>query len=141
MTAPAETARAFCAAIDRCDLDAIEGLLDEHVVKHTIGTEPASGRRAVLAKLAAVFGKFERIRFRIINLAVSGDVVLTERIDEFTVDGIVAPVPVMGVFEVREGRIAGWRDYCDLAISSRLMAGEPVGTLVPAPSPPASCTR
>ncbi|MET0473326.1 MAG: limonene-1,2-epoxide hydrolase family protein, partial [Mycobacterium sp.] len=30
-------------------------------------------------------------------------------------DGRRIDLPVMGVFEVRDGRIAAWRDYFDLA--------------------------
>jgi limonene-1,2-epoxide hydrolase len=30
-------------------------------------------------------------------------------------DGGELALPVMGVFEVRDGRIAAWRDYFDLA--------------------------
>ena len=40
---------------------------------------------------------------------------LTERIDTFTMDGKKAPLPVMGTFELRDGKICAWRDYFDLA--------------------------
>ena len=30
---------------------------------------------------------------------------LTERVDEITANGVMAPVPVMGTFEVADGRI------------------------------------
>jgi len=49
-----------------------------------------------------------------VHLAVRGDVVLTERIDTFTVGEVVAPLPVMGTFEIRDGKISAWRDYFDL---------------------------
>jgi limonene-1,2-epoxide hydrolase len=43
--------------------------------------------------------------FEIRNIAASGNTVLTERIDRVGPPGLTAPVPVMGVFEVRDGKI------------------------------------
>ena len=50
---------------------------------------------------------------RMVNLAVDGDVVLTERVDVLRKGGFVAEFWVCGTFEVREGRIVVWRDYFD----------------------------
>jgi limonene-1,2-epoxide hydrolase len=131
MTKPSEVVREFCAAIDRKDLDAVAALLDEKVVYHNIGSEPAVGRDATLAAVKFQFDMFEPIEFRIRNLAADGDTVLTERADVITANGITAPVPVMGTFEISEGRIVAWRDYFDMGLTGRLMAGEDVGSLLP----------
>ena len=56
---------------------------------------------------------------------------LTERVDEVTANGVMAPVPVMGTFEVRDGRIVQWRDYFDMGLTGRLMGGEDVALLLP----------
>ena len=42
------------------------------------------------------------------------DVVLTERVDVFELPDKTIELPVMGTFEVRDGKIAAWRDYFDL---------------------------
>ena len=131
MTSPSEVVREFCAAIDRKDLRAVEALLDEKVVYHNIGSEPAVGREATLAAVKFQFDMFEPIEFRLSNLAADGDTVLTERVDVITANGITAPVPVMGTFEVRDGRIAAWRDYFDMGLTGKLMAGENVASLLP----------
>jgi len=47
-------------------------------------------------------------------VASRGDVVLTERV-RFVVGGKEIALPVAGVFEVRDGKIAAWRDYFDMA--------------------------
>ncbi len=60
---------------------------------------------------------------------------LTERVDEVTANGVTAPVPVMGTFEVRNGRIVRWRDYFDMGLTGRLMSGEDVTALLPDESP------
>jgi limonene-1,2-epoxide hydrolase len=122
----------FCAAVGRKDLSTCESLCAEQVVYHNVGSDPAVGREATLAALKFQFDMFEPIAFVIRNLAVDGDTVLTERVDEITVNGIMAPVPVMGTFEIRGGVIAAWRDYFDMGLTGRLMAGEDVGALLPA---------
>jgi len=46
-------------------------------------------------------------------------VVFTERVDHFTVAGKEVALPVAGVFEVRDGKIASWRDYFDMGSYQR----------------------
>lgn len=130
MTA-ADVVRQFCAAIDRKDLAAVEALLHDDVVYHNVGAEPAVGRAATLAAVKFQFDMFETIEFRVRNLAVNGDTVLTERVDDITANGITAPVPVMGTFELASGRIVCWRDYFDMGLTSRLMAGEDAAAVLP----------
>jgi limonene-1,2-epoxide hydrolase len=127
----ADVVREFCAAIGRKDLAAVEALLDEKVVYHNIGSEPAVGRDASLASVKFQFDMFDPIEFRLRNIAADGDTVLTERVDEITANGITAPVPVMGTFEVRDGRVVQWRDYFDMGLTGKLMAGENVDSLLP----------
>jgi limonene-1,2-epoxide hydrolase len=131
MATAADVVRDFCAAIERKDLAAVEALLDEQVVYHNIGSEPAVGREASLAAVKFQFDMFDPIAFRIRNLAADGETVLTERVDEITANGVMAPVPVMGTFEVRAGRIVQWRDYFDMGLTGKLMAGEDAASLLP----------
>ena len=131
MATAGDVVREFFAAIDQKDLAAVESLLDGKVVYHNIGSEPAVGREAALAAVKFQFDMFDPISFRIRNLAEVGDTVLTERIDEITANGVMAPVPVMGTFEVTDGRIVQWRDYFDMALVGKLMGGEDVASLLP----------
>ena len=55
----------------------------------------------------------ERIEFRVINIAANGPVVMTERVDVFTLPDKSFELPVMGTFEVSDGKINAWRDYFD----------------------------
>jgi limonene-1,2-epoxide hydrolase len=131
MTTPADVVRQFCSSIERRDLAAVEALLDEKVVYHNVGMEPAVGRQATVAAVKALFDMFDPIEFRVRNLAVDGDTVLTERVDVLTANGIAAPVPVMGTFELRAGHVLAWRDYFDMGLTGKLMAGEKVDALLP----------
>jgi limonene-1,2-epoxide hydrolase len=129
---PEEVVRRFCELVGNKDLDGVERLFDETVGYHNVGTEPAVGRAAALAALKFQFDLFDPIVFPLRHLAVDGNVVLTERVDEITAHGVTSPVPLMGTFEVRDGRIVAWRDYFDLGLTGRLLAGDDVASLLPA---------
>ena len=46
--------------------------------------------------------------------AADGPVVMTERVDVFKLADKSFELPVMGVFEVSDGKITAWRDYFDM---------------------------
>ncbi len=50
------------------------------------------------------------------------DVVMNERTDRFRIRGKWMEAPVMGVFELRDGRICAWRDYFDASEFARFQA-------------------
>ena len=57
------------------------------------------------------------------RIAESADGVgLTERTDRFLIAGKWIELPVMGAFELRDGKICAWRDYFDMAQFQRQMA-------------------
>jgi len=60
------------------------------------------------------------MKIDMLAIAESGSKVLTERIDWLLgADGeVVMKVPVMGIFEIADGRITAWRDYFDTKANS-----------------------
>lgn len=46
---------------------------------------------------------------------MSGNVVMNERVDTLSMGGNEVALPVMGVFEIEDGKIRAWRDYFDMA--------------------------
>ena len=50
--------------------------------------------------------------------------VLTERVDTITVGDRVGALPVMGTFEVRDGKICAWRDYFDMTQITTMLSGD-----------------
>lgn len=111
----------FCQAIGRKDLDACRGLLSEDVVYHNIPLDPIEGIEATMAAIEGMFSSFGRLDFQMLAIASSGDTVLTERVDVFESGGNEVPLPVMGAFEIHDGRIRAWRDYFDVGQAARLM--------------------
>jgi len=115
--------RTFCDAFDGRDAAALRPYFTDDVVYHNIPLDPAVGIDATLAFIEGFFGICEGMTIETVHLAVRGDVVLTERIDTFTVGEVVAPLPVMGTFEVRDGKISAWRDYFDLGQITTMLSG------------------
>jgi limonene-1,2-epoxide hydrolase len=126
MASPSDVVREFCAAFAAKDLKTIERLLDDAAVYHNVGMEPAVGKEASLASITGFIDMAESLVFEIHRLAAEGGTVLTERTDTFTMNGVTAPIAVMGAFEVRDGLIVAWRDYFDMGLTGRLMSGEAV---------------
>lgn len=116
-----EVVVAFCQAIGAKDIERCRGLLAEDAVYHNIPLDPIEGREATMAAIEGMTSNFGHIDFQMLAIATQGDTVLTERVDIFTVSGSEVALPVMGAFDVRDGRITSWRDYFDVGQASRLM--------------------
>jgi len=70
------------------------------------------------------FTMCEGLEFEIHHLAADGSTVLTERTDTFSMSGKTSPLPVMGAFNVVDGKITAWRDYFDMAQVTAMMEAE-----------------
>jgi limonene-1,2-epoxide hydrolase len=95
-------------------VDALVAYFTDDAVYHNIPVAPVIGRDAIKATIEMFTTGVERVEFRVLNIAAAGEVVLTERVDVFVLPGKIIELPVMGTFELRDGRIAAWRDYFDL---------------------------
>ena len=111
---PEETVNAFCDAIATGDLDAIVGHFTPDAVYHNIPMAPVEGTDAIRATLMSFMSPETKVEFKVHHQATNGNVVLNERVDIFTTGDKVISIPVMGTFEVVDGKIAAWRDYFDL---------------------------
>ena len=111
---PEETVNAFCAAIAAGDMDAIVAFFTPDAVYHNIPMAPVQGVDGIRATLESFMSPETKVEFVVKQQAVNGNVVLNERDDVFTTGDKVISLPVMGTFEVVDGKIAAWRDYFDL---------------------------
>ena len=107
--------RDFLAAVDANDVDRVLGFFAADAVYHNIPVQPVSGTAAIRAVLVGFMGMASEIDWVVRHLAETQDgVVLTERVDRFLVRDRWIELPVMGAFEVHDGRITAWRDYFDM---------------------------
>jgi limonene-1,2-epoxide hydrolase len=116
--------RDLCDALGKGDAEALRPFFTDDVVYHNIPMEPAVGADNAVALIASFFGMFDSMTVETLHLAVRDGVVLTERIDTFTLGKKVAPLPVMGTFELRDGKVHAWRDYFDLAQVTAMLSGD-----------------
>jgi len=84
---------------------------------------PVVGPAQIKATIEGFSAGVESIEFRLDAIAADGSTVLTERLDVFTFANGRIDLPVMGTFEVRDGKIAAWRDYFDMAMFLNQMPG------------------
>ncbi|MDJ0392256.1 limonene-1,2-epoxide hydrolase family protein [Rhodococcus sp. G-MC3] len=102
----------FDALEDRRIEDVI-ARLDDTVIWHNVGLPKVRGISRV--------GKFMKMLAKpgygfdvtIHNIAANGDIVLTERTDVLIWRRLRIEFWVCGTFELRDGKIAVWRDYFD----------------------------
>ncbi|CAM2175481.1 limonene-1,2-epoxide hydrolase family protein [Burkholderia orbicola] len=112
-----EIVRAYIGAFEARDMDRIIAMTAPDIVYHNIPMEIVRGREAFKEVQAPFIGRCEEIRWEILRLAEAEDgAVLTERVDHFFMTrNRRISVRVMGIFELRDGLVAAWRDYFDLA--------------------------
>ena len=119
MESPIDVVRSFCAAwSNNAGAAELAAFFSEDAVYHNIPLAPVTGRQDIADTIASVLRPgppgIEGIEFRVINIAANGPVVMTERVDVFTLPGKTFELQVMGTFEVSGGKISAWRDYFDL---------------------------
>ena len=120
MESPIEIVRRFCAAwSDNVGATELAAFFTDDAVYHNIPMAPVTGREAIAKNIASFIRPgapgIESIEFRVINIAANGAVVMTERVDVFKLPHKSFELPVMGTFEVSEGKINAWRDYFDMS--------------------------
>jgi limonene-1,2-epoxide hydrolase len=105
----------FIGAIERRDLDAAVALMTDDVVYDNVPMAAITGRDQVRAILGPFVEGASAVEFVVFRQAESAGLVMNERLDRFEIGGKWLEIPVAGVFEVADGKIALWRDYFDLA--------------------------
>ena len=103
----------FIQAWNDCNWDGIEAAFADDVVYHNIPMAPLNGKAEAMQMIRGMQPK--EVDWEVLHIAEAGNAVLTERVDNFVMaDGKEVSLPVMGTFEIEDGRIKAWRDYFDL---------------------------
>jgi limonene-1,2-epoxide hydrolase len=125
MPSPTETVTAFLKLWEKPGgmRESIRAYFTPATVWENVGLAVTTGPDQAMGFIAAFETQLamSSARVDLLALAEVGDKVLTERIDHMLGAGgePVMSIPVMGIFEVRDGKIAAWRDYFDtLAFST-----------------------
>ena len=106
----------FFAAWRDHDPEKVASFFTEDGVYHNIPMERVQGRAAIRDLVASWLAQMGDLDFRFDHLLIDGDVVVMERADLLPgPDGTERELGVMGIMELRDGQIASWREYFDLA--------------------------
>ncbi len=117
--------RRFIEACVRADVEEFAGFFTEDAVWWNSPWQPVSGRQAIQETLRRGAERMTALPWEVLHIVADGDFVLTERIDNFLVGETRVSVPCMGIFELRDGKIAAWRDYWDLKQFERQLPTSP----------------
>ena len=125
---PEETVETFIAAFTNGDPARAAELAADDIVYDNIGIGPTSfesivptihGTQAMLEFLTPL----QDVEWVIHRQFSSGSLVINERRDTMTFGDAQVDLSVLGVFEVVDGKITMWRDYCDLRTITEQMSG------------------
>jgi len=120
MNAASELVTAFIKAIELGDLDAALALVTDDVVYDNVPFGPVVGPDQIRTILGGgITRAAEKIEWIVTRQVAEGDVVMNERVDRFLINGMWLEISVAGVFVLREGRIALWRDFFDVTAFNR----------------------
>ena len=116
--------RDFIDACNANDVERVMTFFTDDCVYHNVPMDPVTGPDAIRGVLAGFMGMASEIDWVVHKIAESsGGVVLTERTDRFLIGEKWLELPVMGTFDLRDGKICGWRDYFDMQQFQRQLPG------------------
>ena len=119
-----EAVTALIKANEARDIGAILEALTRDVVYENVGMGVTTGHDEVRALLGPFAEMAERVEWEVLGQVEQGNTVMNERVDRFwLVGGKKIEIRVTGVFEVRDGKVAAWRDYFDVGGFNEQMAG------------------
>jgi limonene-1,2-epoxide hydrolase len=113
----------FCMSLEKGDMTKLVSYLSEDVVYHNIPWEPVTGHAGVRQVLGPFLEGPGRatVKMNIKNTTVEGNTVMNERLEEWVKGSTKLDLPVLGVFEIKNGKITHWRDYFDAKTTAPLM--------------------
>ena len=120
--------RRFIEACVPGDPDEFAGYFTEDAVWWNSPRQPAKGRAAIRETLRRGAERMSALPWEIRQIVADDNVEMTERVDHFLAGKNQISVPCMGIFELRDGTIAAWRDYRDLRrLESQIQSPAPTG--------------
>ena len=113
-------AREMIAAWKVADLFAPDGVLRSMMI------EPVTGRAAIYQRVSALGkGAPGGVQLDVAHMGVIDGLVFIERTDRFVYNGHAGSTPVVGVLDIRGGKVREWREYYDRASLLREMGVAP----------------
>lgn len=110
---PAETVKRFLDIMMEKDYDKGLALVAPDAEYDNVPIGKVAGPEGIRAVLEPFFGPTITNEYKVIREVTDGATVILERLDRHLLESGWVELPVMGIFEVKDGKIALWRDYFD----------------------------
>lgn len=114
MTA-SETVKAFLDVMMRKEYDKGLALVAPDIEYDNVPIGKVTGPDGVRAVLEPFFAPTVTNEYKVLREFEEEGTVILERLDRHLLESGWVELPVTGIFEVRDGKIALWRDYFDAA--------------------------
>lgn len=128
-TSPDQIVRTFIAHLTAKDIEAAAAMVSEDFEYDNVPIGKTHGPDGLRSTLAGFFAACEHLDWQILRQVSHGDAtrgtVLNERDDRLFIHGRWASLPLVGVFEIENGKIVLWRDYFDRATLFEAMSPPP----------------
>ena len=113
---PLHHAQAIFAAFDAKDIDALAGLMTDDVRLQIGNADVVNGKARFVEALQAFFGSLPSFSHPVPHVWSDLDAVITELNVHYTrLDGTEVTLPCCNVFRIRDGAVADYRVYMDIA--------------------------
>ncbi len=109
-----EIVREFIDAWSNLDAEELASYFTQDAVYHNMPAEPVRGREAIRDFIEGFIAEWSQTDWEILNLLAEGNLVMVERIDHTRIGEDTVDLPLVGVFELEDGKIQEWRDYFDM---------------------------
>lgn len=120
------TAREMIQAWKTADWRKVADLFAEDGSLKSMMLPSVDGREAIYARIAALGkGAPGGVVLDVAHMGVIDGLVFIERTDRFVYNGHPGAVPVVGVLDIRDGKVKEWREYYDRASLEKALKGEP----------------
>ena len=112
---PGELVTALIRANEARDVDALLAVLADDARYENVPMSVLTGHDEIRSMLEGFLASAKEIAWEVLHQVEQGNLVMNERVDRFVMaDGKKIELRVAGVFEIRDGKVAVWRDYFDL---------------------------
>lgn len=115
-------AHEMIAAWKAADWRKVADLFADDGVLRSMMIEPVVGRPAIYDRISALGrGAPDGVVLDVAHMGLIDGLVFIERVDRFVYNGHPGSTPVVGVLDIRNGKVQEWREYYDRASLLREM--------------------
>lgn len=121
---PIDTVNAFIAALERKDISGALDFVSDNCEYANVPITHVVGPVGISNILTPLFSQAIEIQWPIVRQVEAGPIVFNERLDRFHMPFGWVELPVVGVWEVHDGKITVWRDYFDFQSYMKQFPGQ-----------------